>query len=453
MEGEVSQRNPPLPSALVSCPVGHEPVAAYADFFIRVSEKPAPALCCVAASGGQRRKPSTFVDYEVIMPPPPKRLCYMKCWSCMLMENFQSQSEKWGLRSAEVPEYQESGSTKRKRPSTSQAQPDGGYLLRDAIDDKVRDLLKFLLLRYHRKEVATKAEMLSVIKDYQDLFPCPVGHEPVAAYADFFIRVSEKPAPALWCPVLSCGGRHEPVAAYADFFIRVSEKPARALCCALVSCAGRHEPVAAYADFLIQVLEKPAPALCCVDPTGLVYVLVNTLGLTYNDSLRGDEESMPMAGLLVNTLSIIFIDGNCTSEEKIWEMLGIMGLYAGMNHSIYGDPRELLTQVWVQQGYLEYRQVPNSDPACYEFLWGPRTYAETTKMKVLEFLAKVHDTTPSAFPSLYEEALQSEKTGPQATVVARAKARARARARARDGTCARTRVYSRATSNSFSCPN
>ncbi|KAB0341242.1 hypothetical protein FD754_018168 [Muntiacus muntjak] len=186
-----------------------------------------------------------------------------------------------------------------------------------------------------------------------------------------------------------------------------------------------------------------------LDSTGLFYVLVNTLGLTYNDLLGDDEESMPIAGLLVNTLSIIFIDGNCVPEEKVWEMLGIMGLYAGMNHLIYGDPRELLTQVWVQAGYLEHRQVPNSDPARYEFLWGPRTYAETTKMKVLEFLAKVHGTTPSAFPDLYEDALQSEKTGPQTRVVARARTRARARA----GTCARTRAYSRATSNSSSCPN
>ena len=237
--------------------------------------------------------------------------------------------------------------------------------------------MKFLLLRYHRKEVATKAEMLSVIKDYQDLFPMILSQ-------------------AIDCMALVFG------------------------------------------------IDVKA-----LDPTGLVYVLFNTLGLTYNESLSDDEDSMPMAGLLVNILSIIFIHGNCVSEEKIWEMLGVMGLYAGMNHFFYGDPRELLTQVWVQQGYLEYRQVPNSDPACYEFLWGPRTYAETTKMKVLEFLAKVHDTTPSAFPRLYEEALQSEKMGPQATVVARAKARTRAR----DGTCARTRAYSRATSNSFSCPN
>ena len=272
---------------------------------------------------------------------------------------------------------QGSGSRKRKRPSTLQALPDSGHLLRDAIDDKVGDLVSFLLLRYHRKEVATKADMLSVLRDYQDLFPM----------------------------ILS----------------QASE------CMELV--------------FGIDVK--------ALDSTGLCYVLVNTLGLTYNDLLGGDEESMPMAGLLINTLSIIFVDGNCTPEENVWEMLGIMGLYPGMNHFIYGDPRELLTQVWVQAGYLEHRQVPNSDPARYEFLWGPRTYAETTKMKVLEFLAKVHGTTPRAFPGLYEDALQSEKTGPQTRVVARARTRARARA----GTCARTRVYSRATSNSSSCPN
>ena len=41
------------------------------------------------------------------------------------------------------------------------------------------------------------------------------------------------------------------------------------------------------------------------------------------------------------------------------------------------------------EGYLEYLQVPDSDPACYEFLWGPRAYVETSKFKVLEYLDKV----------------------------------------------------------------
>lgn len=30
-----------------------------------------------------------------------------------------------------------------------------------------------------------------------------------------------------------------------------------------------------------------------------------------------------------------------------------------------------MTHVWVREVYLEYQQVPDSDPAHYEFLWGP----------------------------------------------------------------------------------
>lgn len=39
--------------------------------------------------------------------------------------------------------------------------------------------------------------------------------------------------------------------------------------------------------------------------------------------------------------------------------------------------------------YLDYRRVPNSNPPEYEFLWGLRSYHETSKMKVLRFIAEV----------------------------------------------------------------
>ncbi|GCC44308.1 hypothetical protein chiPu_0028746, partial [Chiloscyllium punctatum] len=39
--------------------------------------------------------------------------------------------------------------------------------------------------------------------------------------------------------------------------------------------------------------------------------------------------------------------------------------------------------------YLEYQRVPHTDPAEYEFRWGPRAVKETSKSKVLEFVAKV----------------------------------------------------------------
>ncbi|XP_016020053.2 melanoma-associated antigen 10-like [Rousettus aegyptiacus] len=244
-----------------------------------------------------------------------------------------------------IESHQGSSSQKEEEPSTSQALSDPRPLLKDAIDDKVANLVNFLLLKYRKKETTTKVEMLSsVIKEYQNHFP----------------------------KILS----------------QASE------CLQLV--------------FGIDVEE--------VDPHNHSYVLVNTLGLTYNGMLS-DEQSIPKAGLLINILGVIFTDGNCSSEEHIWEVLRVMGVYDGEEHFIYGEPRELITKVWVQEQYLEYRRVPNSDPARYEFLWGPRAHAETSKMKVLEILAKINNTTPNAFPVCYKEALRDEEVRSQARVV------------------------------------
>ncbi|XP_058391314.1 melanoma-associated antigen 8-like [Diceros bicornis minor] len=147
-----------------------------------------------------------------------------------------------------------------------------------------------------------------------------------------------------------------------------------------------------------------------VDPSDHSYVLVTTLGLTYDGMLSG-EQSMPKTGLLVLLLGVILLEGDCAPEEDVWEALSVMGVCAGMEHFIYGEPRELLTKVWVQEQYVEYRQVPDSDPARYEFLWGPRAHAETSKMKVLEYLLRVHSKDPGSFLHLSEEAVSDEEEG------------------------------------------
>ncbi|XP_045850697.1 melanoma-associated antigen B16-like [Meles meles] len=144
-----------------------------------------------------------------------------------------------------------------------------------------------------------------------------------------------------------------------------------------------------------------------VDPTNHSYVLVNKLGLTYDERLGG-EDSMPKTSLLIIVLGVIFMKGNCATEEEIWEVLNMMDLYSGRKHFIFGEPRKFITQDLVEEEYLEYRQVANSDPPRYEFLWGPRAHAETSKMKLLEFLTKIHESHPRCFPSQYEEALRDE---------------------------------------------
>uniref|UniRef100_A0A673USA8 MAGE family member B2 n=1 Tax=Suricata suricatta TaxID=37032 RepID=A0A673USA8_SURSU len=144
-----------------------------------------------------------------------------------------------------------------------------------------------------------------------------------------------------------------------------------------------------------------------VKPGGLSYTLVSILEVT--DGSVSNSSNFPKRGLLMPLLGVVFLSGNRAPEENIWEFLNILGIYDGRKHSVFGEPRKLITKDLVKEKYLEYRQVPGSDPPCREFLWGRRAHTEIGKMKVLEFLAKVHDTIPSAFPFHYKEALQDEE--------------------------------------------
>ncbi|KAM8752448.1 melanoma-associated antigen 10-like [Rhynchonycteris naso] len=230
-------------------------------------------------------------------------------------------------------------------PSTVHTLQDTEFVARYVIDNLVSDLVGFLIQKYRKKELTTKAEMLStIIKEYQNHFD---------------LIFSE----ALECMQLVYG---------------------------------------------IDMKE--------VDPTSHSYVLVTNLGLTYDGIVVGNEHSMPKTGLLILILSMIFMEGDCVSESKIWEALSVMGVHPGQDHCIYGEPRELITKDWVQERYLECRQIPNSQPACYEFLWGPRAHAETSKMEVLNFLSQIDGSDPRSFPRLYEEALKDEEQRSQAGI-------------------------------------
>uniref|UniRef100_A0A8C6FJ44 MAGE domain-containing protein n=1 Tax=Moschus moschiferus TaxID=68415 RepID=A0A8C6FJ44_MOSMO len=155
-----------------------------------------------------------------------------------------------------------------------------------------------------------------------------------------------------------------------------------------------------------------------VDSVVPCYNLVSKLKLPNNGRVRAGR-GLPKTGLLMNLLGMIFLKGNCAAEEDIWKYLGTMRVYAGRKHFIYGEPRKLITKDLVRLKYLEYRQVANSDPPRYEFLWGPKAHLETSKMKVLEFLAKVNDAVPSDFPAYYEEALRDEEEKAQGMDAAR----------------------------------
>ncbi|XP_017705274.1 PREDICTED: melanoma-associated antigen 3-like [Rhinopithecus bieti] len=142
-----------------------------------------------------------------------------------------------------------------------------------------------------------------------------------------------------------------------------------------------------------------------VDPVGHFYIFVTCLGLSY-DGLLGDNQITPKTGLLIIVLAIIAKEGDCAPEEKIWEELNVLEVFEGREHSIFADPRKLLTQDFVQENYLEYRQVPGGDPACYEFLWGPRALTETSYVKVLYHMLKITGGPHFSYPPLHEWALR-----------------------------------------------
>ncbi|XP_048192667.1 melanoma-associated antigen 9-like [Perognathus longimembris pacificus] len=168
-----------------------------------------------------------------------------------------------------------------------------------------------------------------------------------------------------------------------------------------------------YEELLPTILEKASTCLEVIfgidvkEMDSNTYVLVNSLGLTFEDKLN-DDQVMPRNGLLIMLLGVIFLEENCAPEEKVWAFLNMVGVYAGQEHFIYGEPKKFITIDLVQENYVEYRQVLYSDPPRFEFLWGPRALAETTKMKVLEFLAKVKGTDVISFSDWYEEALRDD---------------------------------------------
>ncbi|XP_028632742.1 putative MAGE domain-containing protein MAGEA13P [Grammomys surdaster] len=145
-----------------------------------------------------------------------------------------------------------------------------------------------------------------------------------------------------------------------------------------------------------------------VDTLNHTYRLLKILDLTY-DGRISNEEGIPKTGLLVLILGVIFMEGNRASEKKIWAVLSVVGVYPDQHDFICENPRKFITEDLVLENYLIYQPIPHSDPPSYEFLWGPRAQAETSKMKVLQFFSKVARSNPTSFTALYKEALEDEE--------------------------------------------
>nr|XP_014338985.1 PREDICTED: melanoma-associated antigen B1-like [Bos mutus] len=158
----------------------------------------------------------------------------------------------------------------------------------------------------------------------------------------------------------------------------------------------------------LEVLKEDRPNSHC-------YTLVSNLDLSDSESMRGDW-GLPKNGLLMPLLGVTYLNGHHASEEAIWKFLNMLSIYDGRRHFIFGDTRKLITQDLLQEEYLEYRQVPGSDPPRYDFLWGPNTLTQNSKTKVLQILTRVNDSAPDTLQPCYEDSWGEEtpEAGPAA---------------------------------------
>ncbi|XP_063102027.1 melanoma-associated antigen D2 isoform X1 [Cavia porcellus] len=164
-----------------------------------------------------------------------------------------------------------------------------------------------------------------------------------------------------------------------------------------------------------------------IDKNDHLYILLSTLEPT-DAGILGTTKDSPKLGLLMVLLSIIFMNGNRSSEAVIWEVLRKLGLRPGIHHSLFGDVKKLITDEFVKQKYLDYARVPNSNPPEYEFFWGLRSYYETSKMKVLKFACKVQKKDPKEWAAQYREAMEADlKAAAEAATEAKARAEIRAK--------------------------
>ncbi|XP_010602168.1 melanoma-associated antigen 8 [Fukomys damarensis] len=146
-----------------------------------------------------------------------------------------------------------------------------------------------------------------------------------------------------------------------------------------------------------------------VDGPRHTYELLSVLGLTFHGILDDDIQIVPKGKLLMGILSVIFVKGNRVSEEDLRALLIDMKLLNERQYVMIGDPWKFITEDLVREEYLVYQQVPNSSPARYELLWGPRAQAETSPFKILNHLFSLHGLDLRSYPHLYEQALREEE--------------------------------------------
>ncbi|KFO25904.1 Melanoma-associated antigen 1 [Fukomys damarensis] len=129
--------------------------------------------------------------------------------------------------------------------------------------------------------------------------------------------------------------------------------------------------------------------------SGNTYELVPILGLMFSGILHGNDERITLkTDILIFVLSLIFTEGNHISVEVLTHKVQRQDMLTQAEHIYFEEAWKFITEDLVWEENLMYQQIPNSDPAQYEFVWGPRAPTETSKMKLLIHMAHLMKQIP-----------------------------------------------------------
>jgi len=132
------------------------------------------------------------------------------------------------------------------------------------------------------------------------------------------------------------------------------------------------------------------------------YILVNNLGIT--PSVEKSAEDHLMNGILLPVLAVIFMLKGQVKEDVIWNFLKTLGFDIDSNKKL--SPlnytlKQLMTNIWVKQLYLEYNKVAENDDPHNVFDWGFRASQEVDKMALLTYVPSIYD--PEVSPETWHE--------------------------------------------------
>ncbi|KAM9583156.1 LOW QUALITY PROTEIN: melanoma-associated antigen F1 [Trichechus inunguis] len=177
------------------------------------------------------------------------------------------------------------------------------------------------------------------------------------------------------------------------------------------SRVGRSEAVKAIGDskaLFPEIVARAAEQLRCVfgferkqlDCEHPASILINKPKPLDEEDLGGGG---PRSGRLMMVLGLIDRKGN-RARGQLWKMLRRLGVRP--SKFLFGYPKRLIMEDFVQQRSIPQFQAGGSHhPREYEFSWGPRSNLETSKMKVMGFVAKLRKKEPQHWPVQDREAL------------------------------------------------